>query len=72
MLVCQHFKRQAHKMVQHTQTIRRLLPRNCLSVFAHFVGLTLKWLKLSQEIYRQRNEEKKGKVMFTVSRNALI
>ena len=26
-------------MVQHTQTIRRLLPTNCLSVFDHFVGL---------------------------------
>ena len=26
-------------MVKHTQTIRRLLPINCLSVFVHFVGL---------------------------------
>ena len=26
-------------MVKHTQTIRRLLPTNCLSVFDHFVGL---------------------------------
>ena len=26
-------------MVKHTQTIRRLLPMNCLSVFDHFVGL---------------------------------
>ena len=31
--------RQPHKMVQHTQTIRRLLPANCLNVFDHFVGL---------------------------------
>ena len=32
------------KMVKHTQTICRLLPTNCLSVFDHFVGLTLKGL----------------------------
>ena len=32
-------------MVKHTQTIRRLLPTNCLSVFGHFVGLALKELK---------------------------
>ena len=32
-------------MVKHTQTIRRLLPTNCLSVFDHFVGLVLKGLK---------------------------
>ena len=31
-------------MVKHTQTIRRLLAMNCLSVFDHFVGLTLKGL----------------------------
>ena len=30
--------------VKHTQTIRRLLPTNCLSVFDHFVGLALKRL----------------------------
>ena len=29
------------KMVKHTQTIRRLLLRNCLSVFDHFVGWRL-------------------------------
>ena len=38
------FKRQPHKMVKHTQTIRRLLLTNCLSVFDHFVGLALKGL----------------------------
>ena len=32
-------------MVKHTQTIRRLLPTNCLSVFDHFVGLALKELR---------------------------
>ena len=31
-----------HKMVKHTQTIRRQQPTNCLSVFDHFVGLALK------------------------------
>ena len=29
-------------MVKHTQTIRRLLPTNYLSVFDHFVGLAFK------------------------------
>ena len=32
-------------MVKHTQTIRRLLPINCLNVFDHFKGLALKRLK---------------------------
>ena len=32
------------RMVKHTQTIRRLLPTNCLSVFDNFVGLPLKEL----------------------------
>ena len=32
-------------MVKHTQTIRRLLPTNCLSVFDHFVGSGLKGLR---------------------------
>ena len=34
-------------MAKHTQTIRRLLPTNCFSVFDHFVGLALKVLKIS-------------------------
>ena len=38
------FKRQPHKMVKHTQAIRRLLPTNCLSVFGYFVGLALEGL----------------------------
>ena len=42
--VIQSFKRQPHKLVKHTQTICRLLPTNCLSVFDHFVGLPLKGL----------------------------
>ena len=37
-----------HKMVKHTQTIRRQQPRNCLSVFDHFVGLGLKGSKICQ------------------------
>ena len=32
-------------MVRYTQTIRRLLPTNCLSVFDHFVRLALKGLE---------------------------
>ena len=35
---------QPHKLVKHTQTIRRVLPTNCLSVFDDFVGLVLKGL----------------------------
>ena len=31
-------------MVKDTQTIRRFLPTNCLSVFDRFVGLALKGL----------------------------
>ena len=37
--------RQPQKMVKHTQTICRLLRTNCLSVFDHFVGMTVKGLK---------------------------
>ena len=33
-------------MIKHTQTIRRLLPTNSLSVFNHFVELALKGLKI--------------------------
>ena len=38
-------KRQPHKMVKHTQTIRWQQPTTCLTVFHHFVGLALKGLK---------------------------
>ena len=37
------FKHQPHKMVKHTQIIRRQQPTNCFS--DHFVGLELKGLK---------------------------
>ena len=43
----QPFTRQTHKMVKHTQTIRRQQGTNCLSVLDHFVGLVLKWLNNS-------------------------
>ena len=36
------FKRQPHKMVEHTQTIRRLLQTNCLNVFDLLWGWHLK------------------------------
>ena len=45
MILFQPFKRQPHKMVKPTQTIRRLLPTNCLSVFDDFVELVLQGLK---------------------------
>ena len=35
---------QPHKMVKHTQTIRRQKLTNCLSVYDHFVRLALKWI----------------------------
>ena len=37
-------------MVKHPQTIRRLLPTNCLSVFDHFVRLALKGLRRRKSI----------------------
>ena len=36
------FNPQPPKMAKHIQTIRRLLPTNCLSVFGHFVELALR------------------------------
>ena len=33
-------------ILEHTQTICRLIPTNCFSVFEHFVGLALKALKV--------------------------
>ena len=42
-------------MVKHTQTIRRLLPTNCLSVFDHFVGFALKGL-ISNDEFNQYDE----------------
>ena len=38
-------------MVKHTQTIRRLQPTNCLSVFDHFVGFALKRLEAKSGDY---------------------
>ena len=35
-------------MVKQNQTIRRLLPTNCLSVFDHFMRLALKGLITGQ------------------------
>ena len=38
--------REPHKMVKHIQIIRWQQPSNFLSVFDHFVGLSLKGLTL--------------------------
>ena len=38
------FKRQPHKIVRHTQVIRRQQPTKCLSVYENFVGLALNGL----------------------------
>ena len=37
-------------MVKHTQTIHRLLPTNCLSLFDHLMGLVPKGLILNLNI----------------------
>ena len=37
-------------MVKHTETIRRLLPTNFLSVFDHFVEFALKGLTLEENV----------------------
>ena len=39
-----YHRRNPLRMIKHTQTIRWLLPTNCLSVIGHFVGLAPKWL----------------------------
>ena len=41
-------------MVKHTQTIRRLLQMNCLSVFDHFVGLLIKGLSINQKFLHEK------------------
>ena len=42
-------------MVKHTQTNRRLLPTNCLSVFDHFVGFPRKLLKFTIKALTQHD-----------------
>ena len=49
-------KRQLHKMVKHTQTIRRLFTDE-LFQFDHFVGLALKGLKLIACIYTKNHDQ---------------
>ena len=43
------FKRQPHKIVKHTQTVRQQQLANCLSVFDHCLGLALKGLILAND-----------------------
>ena len=38
-------------MIKHTQTVRQLLPPNCLCVFDHFVNLALKGLIKNYDIW---------------------
>ena len=54
------FKRQRHKMVKHIQTIHRLLPTNCWSVFDHFVELMRKGLKSGPKRVSDLRSETKG------------
>ena len=44
MLGLEPFKCQPHKMIKRTQKILRLLTKNYLSVFDHFLGWHLKGL----------------------------
>ena len=46
-------------MVKHTEAIRRLLWTNRLSVFDHFVGLTLKGLRFILSSLKIENVVKK-------------
>ena len=47
------FNRQHHKMVKHTQTIRRQKTTNYLSVFDHFLGFALKGLSRIELDFRK-------------------
>ena len=51
IVLFQSFKHQPQKMAQHTQTFRRQLPTNFLSLFDHFMGLALKGLITKVIIY---------------------
>ena len=47
-------KSQPHKLVKHTQTIPRLLPRNCLGVFNNFMELVLKGLRSIDQLLQKQ------------------
>ena len=58
-------------MVRHTQTIRRLLSTNCLSVFEHFVRLALKGLKIQfPKVVSYRNYKNLSNDVFLKSLNS--
>ena len=50
------------KIAKHSQTIRRWLAANCLSVFDHFVGLTHKGL-IERQRMQVRDYEQPRKLM---------
>ena len=50
-------------MVKHTETIHRLLPTNCFSVFDHFVGLALRGLKI---LFLKSTKQNKSKWIFII------
>ena len=47
-------KRQPHKMVKHTQVIRRQKLTNCLSVFDHFAELAFEGLSKSVKLNMEK------------------
>ena len=59
---------QPYKMVEHTQTIRRLFLMNSLTVFNKFVGLVIKGLKTTSQnrlaTFVQRSDVNKVKKHF--------
>ena len=54
-------------MVKHIQTIPRLLPTNCLSVFDHFVGLGLKEFMYADGISELRLHRAKLKILLKIA-----
>ena len=51
-------------MIKHAQTIRGLLPSNCLSVFDHFVGLVLIGLR------KTKSKKQSSASAFAVHKNS--
>ena len=60
------------KMVKHTQTILRLLPKSFLIVFDHFVGLALKELKIEIKAYLKPSWISTAELFFAKIVNGLV
>ena len=62
---CQPFQPQLHKMVKHTQTIRRLTADDLFKCVYHFVELALIGLKDFMKLLRDLKEQLVGLVKRT-------